>query len=79
MKLPSRDDIQQIRERYPAGSRVELIRMNDPYNRSLRPGCEGTVVDVDDTRLPRPWDSPGKNTGVGCHFLLQYSIPTLQS
>ena len=23
------------------------------------------------TRLPRPWDSPGKNTGVDCHFLLQ--------
>ena len=23
------------------------------------------------TRLPRPRDSPGKNTGVGCHFLLQ--------
>ena len=23
------------------------------------------------TRLPRPWDSPGKNTGLGCHFLLQ--------
>ena len=23
------------------------------------------------TRLPRPWDSPGKNTGVECHFLLQ--------
>ena len=23
------------------------------------------------TRLPRLWDSPGKNTGVGCHFLLQ--------
>ena len=23
------------------------------------------------TRLPRPWDSPSKNTGVGCHFLLQ--------
>ena len=22
------------------------------------------------TRLPRPWDSPGKNTGVGCNFLL---------
>ena len=20
------------------------------------------------TRLPRPWDSPGKNTGVGCHY-----------
>ena len=24
------------------------------------------------TRLPRPWDSPGKNTGVGCHFFLQF-------
>ena len=23
------------------------------------------------TGLPRPWDSPGKNTGVGCHFLFQ--------
>ena len=23
------------------------------------------------TRLPRPWGSPGKNTRVGCHFLLQ--------
>ena len=23
------------------------------------------------TKLPRPWDSAGKNTGVGCHFLLQ--------
>ena len=23
------------------------------------------------TRLPRPWESPGKNTGVGCYFLLQ--------
>ena len=23
------------------------------------------------TRLPRPWDSPGKNTGAGCHCLLQ--------
>ena len=24
------------------------------------------------TRLPRPWDSPSKNTGVGCHLLLQF-------
>ena len=38
-------------------------------------------------QAPRPWDSPGKNTGVGCHFLLQcvksesevaQSCPTLQ-
>ena len=26
------------------------------------------------TRVPHPWDSPGKNTGVGCHFLLRVSI-----
>ena len=26
------------------------------------------------TRLPHPWDSPGKNTGVSCHFLLQCTL-----
>ena len=30
-----------------------------------------TLCDPIDSRLPRPWDSPGKNIGVGCHFLLQ--------
>ena len=30
-----------------------------------------TLCDPIDSRLPCPWDSPGKNTGVGCHFLLQ--------
>ena len=29
------------------------------------------LCDHIDTRHPRPWDSPGKNAGVGCHFLLQ--------
>ena len=41
--------------------------------------CRGTSVVPDSvrpqrrqpTRLPHRWDSPGKNTGVGCHFLLQ--------
>ena len=28
------------------------------------------------TRLLSPWDSPGKNTGVGCHFLLRGIFPT---
>ena len=32
---------------------------------SVRPHKQQT------TRHPRPWDSPGRNTGVGCHFLLQ--------
>ena len=42
--------------------------------------CEVASVAVSDsvqphrrqpTSLPHPWDPPGKNTGVGCHFLLQ--------
>ena len=28
-------------------------------------------IDCSPPRLPHPWDSPGKNTGVACHFLLQ--------
>ena len=35
--------LKQLREQYPAGTRVELIYMNDPYNRKLVPGCQGTV------------------------------------
>ena len=31
------------------------------------------------TRLPHLWDSPGKNTGVGCHFLLQCMKVTSES
>ena len=30
-------------------------------------------------RLLWPWDSPGKNTGVGCHFLLQGTFQTQES
>ena len=31
------------------------------------------------TRLPCPWDSPGKNTGVGCHFVLQCKKVKIES
>ena len=37
---------------------------------SLRPH------ELQSTRLLRPWDSPGKNTGVGCHALLRRIFPT---
>ena len=33
--------------------------------------CSVLCDPIDGSRLPHPWDSPGKNTGVGCHFLLQ--------
>ena len=32
--------------------------------------CRPHGLQLQAPRLPRPWDSPGKNTGVGCHFLL---------
>lgn len=44
---PSREEVEQIRLDYPAGCRVELISMNDPYSR-LVPGDRGTVKSVDD-------------------------------
>ena len=33
--------------------------------------CSVLCDPIDGSRLSHPWDSPGKNTGVGCHFLLQ--------
>ena len=38
--------------------------------------CPTLCDPVEPTRLLCPWDSPGKNTGVGCHFLLQGIIPS---
>ena len=45
-KFPSQETVERIRERYPVGSRVELICMNDPYTK-LKPGDRGTVAMVD--------------------------------
>ena len=38
----------------------------------LLQSCLTLCNPIDSTRPPCPWGSPGKNTGVGCHFLLQY-------
>ena len=46
-KLPSKAMVESIRIRFPAGTRVELVRMNDPYSK-LKPGDRGTVEFVDD-------------------------------
>ena len=45
--FPSREVVERLRQRYPAGCRVELISMNDPYA-TLKPGDQGTVIAVDD-------------------------------
>ena len=46
--FPSRETIRRLRKQYPGGTRVELVSMNDPYNRKLKPGDRGTVTLVDD-------------------------------
>ena len=38
--------------------------------------CQTLYDAMDPTRLLCPWDFPGKNTGMGCHFLLQEIFPT---
>ena len=49
MQMITEWQLKELREQYPVGTRVELIYMNDPYNRKLGPGCLGTVRWVDDT------------------------------
>ena len=41
-----KETLEALREKYPAGCRVELISMNDPFT-SLEAGEQGTVIHVD--------------------------------
>jgi hypothetical protein len=45
--FPPKETVLRLREQYPPGTRVELIRMDDPYA-ALKPGDQGTVSFVDD-------------------------------
>ena len=47
MKTISKETLAMLREKYPARTRVELVRMDDPYT-SLTTGDKGTVRGVDD-------------------------------
>lgn len=38
MQIIKEWQLKQLREEHPVGTRVELIRMDDPYNRKLVPG-----------------------------------------
>lgn len=46
--FPNEHTVELVRKMYPAGTRVELIQMDDPYSH-LKPGDKGTVRMVDDT------------------------------
>ena len=48
MNFPNKEEVEKVRRRFPKGSRVELVQMNDPYSK-LKPGDKGTVDFVDDT------------------------------
>ncbi|MBQ7837436.1 MAG: DUF4314 domain-containing protein [Clostridia bacterium] len=47
MKTISKETLAMLREKYSAGTRVELVRMDDPYT-SLTVGDKGTVRFIDD-------------------------------
>lgn len=56
--------LERLREEYPAGARVELLHMDDPWSGRLHEGCRGTVVDVDDVGTVHVnWDC-GSSLGV---------------
>lgn len=57
-------NVDLIRARYPAGTRVELVSMDDPYASKPNPGDRGTVTVVDDMgTIHVSWDC-GSSLGV---------------
>lgn len=56
MRFPSKEIVERIRREYPAGTRVELVRMDDVQ--APPAGTLGTVIGVDDTvSLLMLWDN----------------------
>lgn len=45
--FPKREIVEMVKAQYPAGTRVELISMEDSF-RDMQPGIQGTVIAVDD-------------------------------
>ena len=58
--------------KHGAGSQGDNSNLAAAAAKSLQ-SCLTLCDPIDDSPpgSPHPWDSPGKNTGVGCHFLLQ--------
>lgn len=56
MRFPNKETVERIRREYPAGARVELVRMEDVQAPPV--GTKGTVLGVDDTgSLLMRWDT----------------------
>lgn len=57
MNFPSREIVENLRKQYPAGTRVELLKMDDHYTH-IPIGTMGTVTGVDDAGSIRvKWDT----------------------
>lgn len=58
MRMISKEALQALRERFPRGARVELVKMDDPQAPPI--GTKGTVLGVDDIgSIMVAWDSGG--------------------
>ena len=74
--LPKRHPLYPPVNHWPAGLLLRtkwclrVCQVTSVMSSSLRPYGQSP------TRLFCPWDSPGKNTGVGCHALLRGTFPT---
>lgn len=63
MTRPSKQQIAETKKSYPAGTRIELLSMEDPFS-SIYPGEKGTVRVVDDMgTIHVDWDN-GRRLGV---------------
>ena len=63
MRIMSRKDVEALRKKYPKGTRVELVSLEDPYSR-LPEGTRGTVDAVDDIgTIHVRWDN-GSGLGI---------------
>ena len=64
MRFPSKETVERIRKKYPVGSRVEFVRMDDPQAPPV--GTKGTVRGVDDiSSIMVAWDN-------GCGLSVAY-------
>lgn len=62
-EFPSKEKVEQIKENYPVGTRIELIELNDPYA-NIETGTQGTVKFVDGVgTLHMEWDN-GRTLGI---------------
>lgn len=56
MRIPDRDTVKRLEEQYSPGTRVVLVRMNDPM--APPPGTQGTVIAVDSLgTIHTKWDN----------------------